>query len=59
MFEDELYKQLDKDEWKPKVFKKMFNDLNIKKRPMNKIRAYFVKLDNILVEVIDSYLEDL
>jgi len=59
MFEDELYKQLDKDEWKPKVFKKMFNDLNIKKRPMNKIRAYFVKLDDDVVEVIDSYLEDL
>ena len=67
MFEDELYKQLDKDEWKPNVFKKMFNDLNIKKRPMNKIRAYFkdrcdvpmVKLDDDMVEVIDSYLEDL
>ena len=58
IFEDELYKQIDKDEWKPKVFKKMFNDLNVKKRPMKKIRAHFAELDDDMVSVIDDYLED-
>jgi len=59
VFEDELYRQVDKDEWKPKVFKKMFNDLKIKKRPMNKIREHFATLDDDMVTVIDEYLEDL
>ena len=59
MFEDELYKQINRDEWKPKVFKKMFNDLGVKKRPMKKIRAYFAELDDDMVSVIDEYLEDL
>ena len=58
-FEDELYKQVEKDEWKPKVFKKMFNDLNVKNRPMKKIREYFAKLDDDMVSVIDDYLESL
>ena len=58
IFEDELYKQIDKDEWKPKVFKKMFNDLNVKKRPMKKIRAHFAELDDDMISVIDDYLED-
>ena len=58
-FDDELHKQIDKDEWKPKVLKKMFNDLGVKKRVMNKVREHFVDYDDDMVDVIDAYLEDL
>ena len=61
IFEDELLKQIDADEWNPKKMKKLFNDHAPKKRIMGAIRKYFVEdnPDDDMVDAIDAYLEDL
>ena len=54
IFSDELDKQLEKNKFNKSRMKKLFNEHQVKKRIMNKIKLNFDNPD--MIEVIDEYL---